>query len=157
MKAKFKLCFFIFSFFFLASCKQKEIAKDTNPDALSSSLVNNPATASDNAAKKTSADIVFVADTFQFGSIKEGEKVEHAFSFSNKGNAPLLISSAEGSCGCTIAEYPEKPIEPSKGGAIKVVFNSKGKSGHQEKNVLVISNTIPGTKILYLIGEVVKK
>ena len=64
MKLKIILYFFVFSSFLFASCKQNEETKDASQDALSSALVNNPATASGDTLKKAFADIFFVADTF---------------------------------------------------------------------------------------------
>lgn len=75
-----------------------------------------------------------------FGTIKEGEKVKHSYHFKNTGNAPLLISNAVASCGCTVPSYPKQPIQPGEEGDIVVEFNSKNRPGHQKKNVLIYSN-----------------
>jgi hypothetical protein len=75
-----------------------------------------------------------------FGNIKEGEKVRHAYHFRNTGEHPLLISNAVASCGCTVPSYPKEPIPPDGDGEIVVEFNSKGRDGHQQKNVLIYSN-----------------
>ena len=40
-------------------------------------------------------------------------------------------------------EKPEKPVLPGETGFIKVVFNSSGKKGHNEKDVNVSSNANP--------------
>ncbi|NNF02168.1 MAG: DUF1573 domain-containing protein [Bacteroidia bacterium] len=76
-----------------------------------------------------------------FGDIKEGQKVEHLFTFVNSGSKDLLIISAEGSCGCTVPEFPKDPVKPGESSQIKVVFNSKGRKGPQIKTVKVIANT----------------
>ena len=75
-----------------------------------------------------------------FGTIKEGEKVRHAYHFRNTGEHPLLISNAVASCGCTVPSYPKEPIPPGGDGEIVVEFNSSGRDGHQQKNVLIYSN-----------------
>ena len=67
----------------------------------------------------------------------------------------MLISSAHGSCGCTVAEYPEKPIAPGEEAVIKVKFDSNGKQGKQHKTVTLVANTVPNTKVLTLKGEVI--
>jgi hypothetical protein len=89
-----------------------------------------------------------------FGNVKEGDIVEYDFAFVNNGRTPLIISNAEGSCGCTVPEYQHDPIAPGKGGEIKVRFNSKGKSGHQEKTVFITTNSKRGTHLLFIKAEV---
>jgi hypothetical protein len=84
--------------------------------------------------------IQFDTTKFSFGEIKEGDVVHHAFHFRNTGNNPLMIARADASCGCTVPSYPKEPIPPGGEGEIMVQFNSKGKKGHQEKNVLIHSN-----------------
>ncbi len=157
LKMKKNIFFLLFLGMGLLACHTKETKENTDPNALSSSLVNIPATASGDTTQKKMPKIIFDADTFHFGKINQGDQVTHEFGFSNKGNAPLLISAAEASCGCTVAEYPEKPIAPGGAGRIKVIFNSTGKSGIQHKTVTIISNTMPASKILSFTGEVVKK
>ncbi len=75
-----------------------------------------------------------------FGEITEGEKVKHAYHFTNSGKHPLLISRAIASCGCTVPSYPKEPIPPGGEGEIMVEFNSTNRVGTQRKNVLVYSN-----------------
>lgn len=96
----------------------------------------------------------FTNDTYDFGQIKQGEKVSYSFKFKNTGNTPLIISSASASCGCTVPSYPEEPIQPGEESKIDVVFDSNGKMGMQTKTITLVSNTIPNTKVLYLRGEI---
>lgn len=96
----------------------------------------------------------FTNDTYDFGQIKQGEKVSYSFKFKNTGNTPLIISSASASCGCTVPSYPEEPIQPGEESRIDVVFDSNGKMGMQTKTITLVANTIPNTKVLYLRGEI---
>ncbi len=96
----------------------------------------------------------FINDTYDFGQIKQGEKVSYSFKFKNTGNTPLIISSASASCGCTVPSYPEEPIQPGEESKIDVVFDSNGKMGMQTKTITLVANTIPNTKVLYLRGEI---
>jgi hypothetical protein len=75
-----------------------------------------------------------------FGKIKEGDVVKHAYHFKNTGNAPLLISRATATCGCTVPSFPREPIPPGGEGDIVVRFDSHNRKGHQQKNVLISSN-----------------
>ena len=85
----------------------------------------------------------FSEESFDFGTITEGDVVDHVFSFVNEGDAPLIISSATASCGCTVPVWPKAPIAPGEQAEIKVQFNSRSKPGIQNKTVTVTANTYP--------------
>nr|HNH67158.1 DUF1573 domain-containing protein [Bacteroidia bacterium] len=67
--------------------------------------------------------------------ITEGEIVSYNFKFKNSGKAPLIITQASASCGCTVPEYSKDPIAPGQEGFIKVTFNSEGKHGMTSKTI----------------------
>ena len=48
------------------------------------------------------AKIDFKKETHDYGNIKYGANGECTFEFTNTGSAPLIISDAKGSCGCTV-------------------------------------------------------
>jgi hypothetical protein len=122
-----------------------------------SSLIYNPVTADEAIKPEEAAKIEFEEEVFDFGDIAEGESVEHIFKFKNTGQNPLVISHAEGSCGCTVPEWPNHPIAPGDGGEIKVKFNSQGKQGEQDKTVTVSANTIPNKTKIRIVGGVEPK
>lgn len=101
--------------------------------------------------------IAFMAESHDFGSIKEGEVVDTEFKFTNTGDAPLIISAAQGSCGCTIPEYPKAPIAPGEEGRILVSFNSEGKPNKQSKTITLTTNAVPSTKVLTISANVTPK
>lgn len=81
--------------------------------------------------------------TFDFGDLKQGERVENTFVFTNTGKTPLIITNVEVTCGCTTPKgWPRDPIAPGQKGEITVAFNSAGKYGRQNKVVKVISNSV---------------
>jgi hypothetical protein len=131
----------------LSSCDQKTDGKVT------SDMVNNSATASGEENIPVSA-IKFDQDTFNFGTVMEGERVSHAFTFTNTGKNALVISKAIGSCGCTVPEWPKEPIAPGAKGKIDVVFNSENRLGKANKDVTVYANTEPATSKVTLKGFV---
>lgn len=67
---------------------------------------------------------------------------------------PLIISAANGSCGCTVPSFPKEPIGKNGKGVIHVEFNSTGKMGMQDKTVTLTSNSKSGAKVLHLKGNV---
>ncbi|MCF2442991.1 DUF1573 domain-containing protein [Dyadobacter sp. CY345] len=94
------------------------------------------------------------SSSYDFGTIQEGEVVEHTFNFKNDGPYPLILNNITSSCGCTTPEWPREPIAPNAASSIKVRFNSKGKSGPQVKTVTVYANTEPAYSELRLRGIV---
>lgn len=98
--------------------------------------------------------MTFEEKEYDFGEIMQGDKVEHVFKFTNTGNAPLIISNARASCGCTVPEWPKEPIPPGDTGEIDVVFNSAGKSGRQTKSIRISTNIGDQPEVVYLKGNV---
>ncbi|HBI00136.1 MAG TPA: hypothetical protein DDY18_00765 [Flavobacterium sp.] len=92
-----------------------------------------------------------------FGVISEGAKVETTFTFTNTGEADLIIANASGSCGCTVPEFPKEPIKPGKTGKMKVSFDSNGKPGMQQKSVNITANTASGKDVLTIKANVTPK
>ncbi len=90
----------------------------------------------------TGPKIFFAEKSFDFGDINQGDKVEHIFEFENTGNEPLIISDVRTTCGCTAPEWPREPLAPGKKSKVKVVFNSTGKMGVQNKVITVMSNAV---------------
>jgi hypothetical protein len=99
--------------------------------------------------------IQFDEEVHDFGKITQGEKVSYSFHFKNTGNANLLISSAAASCGCTVPTPPKDPIAPGAENKIDVTFDSNGKSGRFDKQITVITNCDPNTKVLKITGEII--
>src|SRR5581483_2747660 len=102
-------------------------------------------TASNNSGAATSDGPVmkFEKESHDFGKIKQGDKITYEFKFTNTGKSPLIITDAKASCGCTIPEWPKTPIKPGESAGIKVTFNSLGKMGLQDKQIVVTANTNP--------------
>ena len=124
---------------------------------LSSNLVMNTNTAESTSEKKSGPNFSFNKELHDFGQLVDGEKVSYSFTFTNSGDAPLIISSAKGSCGCTVPDWPKDPIAPGESGSIDVTFNSSGRSGKQNKAVTLTANTNPSRKVLNIISEVISK
>ncbi len=106
------------------------------------------------ASDGNKAEFKFEQMEFNYGTIKQGDKVDYEFVFTNIGKEPLIISSANGSCGCTVPEWPKEPIKKGEKGKIKVTFNSAGKQGMQDKTVTINSNASTNPVVLHIKGNV---
>ena len=96
----------------------------------------------------------FEDTVFDFGKIKEGEIVNHTFTFTNTGNEPIILARVSASCGCTTPTYTSTPILPGKTGEIAVEFNSTGQLGLQQKIITIASNSESNITTVQLKGEV---
>lgn len=125
-----------------ASCSSSsKDAKTGNDGGVSNDLITNPATASDPQAEPSEFAVMSFKNTeHNFGDILEHQKVETTFEFTNTGKVDLLIQDCKATCGCTVPDWPKEPIKPGQSGKIRVVFDSSGKSGLNNKNVTVIAN-----------------
>lgn len=132
----------------LAACKSE--TRQVTAD-----MINFPPSEGEAKGKQRLPVIEFDSTTMRFGTIAIGEKVTHSFKFKNTGKAPLLISQVTPSCGCTTpSDWPKEPIFPGEGGQITVEFNSRGFPGQIEKKISVLTNCIPATYDLKLVGYV---
>lgn len=124
---------------------------------ISTDLIHIPATASASAPSDEAYPAIAFADTLAaLGILTEGSQVEHTFSFSNVGEAPLLITDVSTSCGCALAEnWPRSPLPPGAVGSIKIRFDSRGRVGQNRKEIFVVTNAIPSTTTLTLTAEVI--
>ena len=101
------------------------------------------------------ASISFSEYEHDFGKVTQGEKVATIFTFENKGNAPLVITSASTSCGCTVSKYSRKPVPAGGKGTMEVEFDSSGRNGKQTKIITVKSNATKPFVLLRITGEVI--
>lgn len=104
---------------------------------------------------KAQAVMTFDTTHHDFGKVKAGKKAVHVYKFKNTGDRDLVIREVKTTCGCTVAEFPRKPIAPGKKGKIVVAFDTKEKNGPYVKGVNVHHNGGVSNLIVYIevLGE----
>ncbi|MCR5151544.1 MAG: DUF1573 domain-containing protein [Prevotella sp.] len=110
------------------------------------------------AMAQKQAQIKFDKTSHNFGSFPESNpKVSCTFTFTNVGDAPLVLNQVMASCGCTTPTYTKTPIAPGEKGEVKVVYDGKGKyPGPFKKTVTVRTNGVPEATRLYIEGDMVE-
>ena len=100
------------------------------------------------------AKIEFDKLTNNFGTFSESNPVQKCtFTFTNKGDKPLIINQAVASRGCTVPAYTKTPIMPGGKGVVSVTYNGKGKfPGHFKKTITIRTNGVPEMTRLYVEG-----
>ncbi|SDM61431.1 Protein of unknown function [Daejeonella rubra] len=97
----------------------------------------------------------FEKETHDFGKVPAGKPVSVDFIFTNTGDAPLIISNIESTCGCTVPKFTTKPVLKGEKGIITVTFNAAAVQAGFTKAVTIKSNARTPSKMLYIKGEVV--
>jgi Protein of unknown function (DUF1573) len=131
-----------------------EIRNGNGPNA---NLIRNPATADMPLDTNQLARIKFDEPEFDFGTVQEGQIVDHQYKFTNTGKVALTILNARASCGCTTPDWPKDPIPPGGTGVVSAKFNSDGRTGDQSKIIVVTANTHPNETRIRLKGHVNEK
>ena len=99
------------------------------------------------------AAISFEKKVHDFGNMKQHGDASTEFVFTNDGTAPLIVSNAKGSCGCTVPEWPREPIKPGESSVIKVKYDSK-RVGPINKSVTITSNGSEQPIVLRIKGNI---
>lgn len=112
------------------------------------------------AFAQSGAKIEFVSGTtVDYGTVtKDSDNGLRTVKFKNTGDAPLIISNVQSTCGCTVPSSPKEPIMPGKTGEIQIKYNMA--PGPIRKTVTVESNAVnyeKGRIPLKLTGEVIVK
>lgn len=89
---------------------------------------------------KNSPVVKFDVESFDFGDIKPGSKVEYTFNLKNIGKRDLIIRDVKSSCGCTAVSPSKNLVASNESVPLKVVFDSTGRSGRQNKTITIITN-----------------
>jgi hypothetical protein len=108
-------------------------------------------------AARAQGVLTFESADHDFGKVPEGTMAAYEFKFKNTGNQPIVIASAQASCGCTTPDWTKTPVMPGKSGIVKAVYNSAGRPGVFAKTITVMSNATEGSKVLSLKGTVLTK
>ena len=100
------------------------------------------------------AEFKFDQITINVGTFPASSPVKKAvFTFTNVGNAPLVINEVIASCGCTIPKYDRRPIAPGQKGSIEITYNGQGKfTGHFKKRITITSNARTEMTRIYIDG-----
>ena len=106
-------------------------------------------------AQDKQAEIRFDKVTYDLGTFSEKNSEQTAtFTFTNVGDAPLVINQAIASCGCTVPIFTKQPIKPGEKGEVKVKYNGAGKfPGPFKKSITIRTNGKVEMTRLYVEGN----
>ncbi len=84
--------------------------------------------------------LVVDQNEYNFGTVAQGDKVRHGFTFTNTGDMPLLVEKVRSSCGCTAVLVSAKNLEPGASGELMTLFDSTRFRGEVAKTVYLYTN-----------------
>lgn len=132
----------------MVSCKDKASSKIDS--------ANIEAAGERDAAAKKLPVMTFEKVEHDFGNIIQNTPQETVFTFTNTGDAPLIITDAKSTCGCTVPKKPDGPVSPGETGELVVKFNGSGANA-VTKVITVTANTAKGTEQLKIKAFVTPK
>ncbi|QDU67002.1 DUF1573 domain-containing protein [Engelhardtia mirabilis] len=103
-------------------------------------------------AAAQSAGLHCAEPAFNFGSIWEGQIVEHTFELVAAGDAPVKVEAVRTTCGCTIPRLSRsdgrtfvegQTLEPGEGLSLNVRFSSLQRTGTHDRPVTLYGNVSP--------------
>jgi hypothetical protein len=87
-----------------------------------------------------SADFFVEKPLHKFPKTVEGPVLEHTYTVTNQGTAPLIISEYKVACPCTKVVLPDT-IAPGASAEIKLTFDTKGKYYQQDRKIILFTNS----------------
>lgn len=143
------------------SCRHKEEFPEMQIDKETNTVIPPGVNAmQDQYKKKLKPEeypvIVFDSKEHDFGTIKQGDKVEHIYKFKNTGKNDLYVLEVHPSCGCTAPEWTKTAVKSGQSGEIKIIFNSANKMGEQNKTVSLLVNTMQGNDVLSFKANIIE-
>ena len=130
------LSVFVLALLPLTSCKEKAAEKINQENV-------------EKAAERDAMSVVFPVLSFDktlhdFGEIQNGTPVETAFTYTNTGKSPLVVTDIKSTCGCTVPQgWSKEPLMPGESSQFTVKFNGKG-ANKVSKTVTLTTNTEKG-------------
>jgi hypothetical protein len=100
-----------------------------------------------NTEESHQAEIQFDHLSHDFGTLLSQTVHTCTFDFTNTGDAPLIIYHVQVTCGCTVPDYTQTPIQPGECGRIQVTYRAGRGSGNHVKYLLVYSNATDAPQV----------
>jgi len=90
---------------------------------------------------------------WDFGKVKEGKVLKHAFILKNESKNVLEIIGVHTSCGCTVSRVKKSRLSPGESTTLDVEFDSKGYSGPTQQYVYLNTDSLDASIPLSINGE----
>lgn len=94
------------------------------------------------SGKDDSTTIRWESTFYDLGVRKRGPDIDVEYTFKNTGDKPFLIDSIYGTCGCTLFDFPRKPVAPGKSGSVTIRYvSSEQPLAIMQRSIYLKTNT----------------
>lgn len=100
------------------------------------------------------AEVAFVPETTDFGTVEMGTVVEVDFEYENTGSGVLILSKAKPGCSCTKLEFTADTLAPGESGSFRLLFDTANRIGSEQLSVSVWTNADPPIHRLHVTGTI---
>lgn len=101
------------------------------------------------------AQIKFEIKEYDFGEVEQNSEARCSFIFTNSGKTPLIVQNVKTSCGCTVPQWPTKPLNPHKREEIEIHYDTSY-PGIFNKTITVFYNGQNSPETLTIKGHVIR-
>lgn len=108
------------------------------------------------SAELRAQDMVAANDVVDCGQVEYNVPVTAEFELTNNGNRSMRISEVQTSCGCMVADFPQKDIQAGEKFMVRMTFDSK-QMGHFDKYADVCVEGSDESLMLRMKGVVVRE
>lgn len=103
------------------------------------------------------AELKFSLVSYDYGDMeykKDARSVD--ISYTNTGDAPLVIIRTEQTCTCLSVKFSKKPLQPGESAVMTITYNPTKAVGEFSNYVTVFSNSDTPKQRIELTGKVIK-
>lgn len=94
---------------------------------------------------------------YDFGAVKEGDKVKHTFMLKNTSSKTFNIVEVNTSCACTSSKIDTKTLEPGQEVPVEIEFDTTGYPGLRNRQLFIHTDSQENPLIMFEIRADVQK
>jgi Protein of unknown function (DUF1573) len=99
------------------------------------------------------SSVKWKTESIDLGDIPQNKPVTLEFEFTNTSDAAVIVTNAQASCGCTVADFPKQPIAAGKTAKITATYNAVAMGAFTKNVTVTIQNE--EAKVLNFKGTVI--
>ena len=113
-------------------------------------VTSKTATNSSTVVESFTFDRTSLSDTLDLGTLRVGKTATREVRFVNNDTIPMVVMNMGMSCNCMAVAYERRPVKPGEAAVITLIYDPKGQSGSQFKNISVRLSSSPEPYTLYV-------
>lgn len=106
------------------------------------------------SSQSAGPSIRFEQEVYDYGTIAFASDGRCSFSFTNTGDAPLIIERFQSSCGCLVPYWDREPVAPGATGNVRLLYDTR-RAGPFRKSATLTTNDPERPQIVLSIRGVV--